>query len=147
MTKLAHDLMTPDPACCTPHATLDEVAKLMVEHDCGEIPVINSADRPVGVITDRDIVCRVVADGKNPMGYTVETCMTQPVVTVSADDSIDKVLATMEKHRIRRVLVVDEDGCCCGIISQADIARNEPWREVAGLVREVSSESGNAAAR
>jgi CBS domain-containing protein len=142
MAKLARDVMTPDPACCTPHTTLDQVAKLMVQNDCGEIPVIDSADQPVGVITDRDIVCRVVAEGKNPLGHTAEQYMSQPVVTVRSDATLDEVVSTMEKHQIRRVPVVDERGCCAGIIAQADVAWTGGEHEVAELVREVSRETG-----
>lgn len=138
MAKTARDVMTRDPACCTPHSTLDQVAKLMVQNNCGEIPVVDVNDQLIGVITDRDIVCRAVADGKNPMAHTVDTCMSQPVVTVWADASLDDVVSTMEKHQIRRVPVVDERGCCAGIISQADVARAEPLPEVGALVREVS---------
>ena len=83
MEKRAREVMTPDPACCTPTTTLDLVAKMMIQTDCGEIPVLDVNDRVIGVVTDRDIVCRVVAEGKNPMAYTAETCMTQQVVTVS----------------------------------------------------------------
>jgi len=140
MTKLARDVMTPDPACCTLSTTLDQVAKLMVQNDCGEIPVVDSAERPIGVVTDRDIVCRVVAEGKNPSAYTAEGCMSQPVVTVPLDAPIADVLSTMEKHRIRRVPVVDEGGACAGIIAQADLAWNERLSEVGELVREVSRE-------
>lgn len=70
--------MTPNPACCTPNTTLDQVAKMMIQHDCGEIPVVDVNDRPIGVVTDRDIVCRVVAEGKNPMAHTVDQCMSHP---------------------------------------------------------------------
>jgi len=139
--KLARDVMTPDPACCTPHTTLDEVARLMLQYDCGEIPVIDATDQVVGVITDRDIVCRVVAQGKNPMGYTADIYMTQPVVTVAADDSIDRVVSVMESYRIRRVPVVDDSGTCTGIIAQADVAQFAPPRTVAELVRRVSRDS------
>ena len=142
MSKLARDVMTANPACCTPDTTLDQVAKMMVQHDCGEIPIIDRNDRPVGVVTDRDIVCRVVAGGKNPMAHTAESCMSQPVVTVSADDPVERVVSTMEKHQIRRVPVVDERGCCAGIIAQADLAWAEPLPEVGELVREVSRETG-----
>ena len=142
MGKVARDVMTPDPACCTPTTTLDQVAKMMVQNDCGEIPVIDVNDQPIGVVTDRDIVCRVVADGKNPIAYTAETCMSQPVVTVNADDPLDEVVAMMEKHQIRRVPVIDERGCCTGIISQADVAWSEPLPEVGELVREVSRDTG-----
>jgi CBS domain-containing protein len=138
----ARDLMTPEPACCSPHTTLDEVARLMLDNDCGEIPVVGTSDRLVGVITDRDIVCRVVAKGKNPIAYTVETCMTQPVVTVRTDDPIERVLTVMERHQIRRVPVVDEDGSCAGIIAQADIAQFATPGAVAEMLREVSREPG-----
>ena len=142
MAKNARDVMTPDPACCTPHTTLDEVAKLMARNDCGEIPVIDTADQIVGVVTDRDIVCRVVAQGKNPGAYTAETCMSGPVVTVRADASLDDVVATMEKHQIRRVPVVDEKDACVGIIAQADVSWAGHPHEVAELVREVSRDTG-----
>jgi CBS domain-containing protein len=121
--------------------TLDQVAKLMVENDCGEIPIVDAADQPIGVITDRDIVCRVVADGKNPMGYTAEQYMSKPVVTVRTDAPINEVVSTMETHQIRRVPVVDERGCCAGIIAQADIASNGNEDEIADLVRQVSRET------
>ena len=141
MAKLARDLMTPDPACCSPHTTLDQVAKMMVQNDCGEIPILDSNNRPVGVVTDRDIVCRSVAEGKNPVAHTAEGVMTRPVVTVRADTPLDDVIATMEQHRIRRVPVVDEVGCCAGIIAQADIVTESPTRKSAELVREVSRPS------
>lgn len=146
MPKTARDVMTPDPACCTPNTTLDQVAKMMVQNDCGEIPVLDVNDRPIGVVTDRDIVSRVVAQGKNPIAYTADTCMSQPVVTVRPDAPLTEVVATMEEHQIRRIPVADERGCCAGIISQADIARAEPLSEVGELVREVSQESGSQGA-
>jgi predicted transcriptional regulator len=110
----------------------------MLQNDCGEIPIIDASDRIIGVITDRDIVCRAVAQGKNPLGYTVESCMSSPVVTVDEDDTLEDIVATMEKHRIRRVPVVSDGGMCAGIIAQADVARIAPKREIAELVREVS---------
>jgi CBS domain-containing protein len=142
MAKLARDVMTPNPACCSVNATLDEVAKLMVENDCGEIPVVDTSDRPIGVVTDRDIVCRAVAEGKNPTGHTVESVMSKPVVTVRADAPVDEVVATMERHQIRRVPVVDGGGCCTGIIAQADIASDAPSEKSAELLREVSRSKG-----
>ncbi len=144
MSKYARDVMTPNPACCTLNTTLDQVAKMMVQNNCGEIPIVDVKDRPIGVVTDRDIVCRVVADGKNPMAHTAEECMTQPVVTVQEGDPVEQVVTTMEKHQIRRVLVVDERGCCAGIIAQADLAWAEPLSEVGELVREVSRDTGSS---
>ena len=138
MARLARDLMTPKPACCTPDTTLDEVAKLMVQKDCGEIPVVDRSDRIVGVVTDRDIVCRIVAKGMNPAAHIAAEAMSQPVVTVRGSEPLHRVVSTMEQHQIRRVPVVDERGCCAGIIAQADVARVGPENEVAELVREVS---------
>jgi CBS domain-containing protein len=143
MTKLARDVMTVNPACCSPETTLDQVAKLMVQHDCGEIPVVDKAQQTIGVVTDRDIVCRVVAEGKHPMVYTAESCMSQPPVTVLMGAPLDEVLSTMEKHQIRRVPVVDDRGHCMGMIAQADIAWVGDKHEVAELVREVSRETGH----
>lgn len=141
LTQKARDLMTPDPVCCRSHTSIDEVARLMVDGEFGEIPIIDADDHPIGVVTDRDIVRRVVAEGKNPIGYTAETCMSQPVITVTVDAHLDDVVATMERHQIRRVPVVDQDGRCVGIISQADVARCASAGAVAELVREVSQDT------
>lgn len=138
MARLARDVMTPQPVCCTAETTLDQVARLMLDKNCGEIPVIDRAEHPIGVVTDRDIVCRAVAEGKNPIGHTAAEIMSKPVVTVRASAPLEEVVATMERHQIRRVPVVDERGCCTGIIAQADVARMGPEHEVAELVREVS---------
>jgi CBS domain-containing protein len=142
MAKLARDVMTADPVCCSPNATLDQVAQLMAQNNCGEIPVVDVTDQPVGVITDRDIVCRVVAEGKNPGAYTAESCMTSSVIAVRADAPMSEVVSVMEDHQIRRVLVVDDGGSCMGIISQADIAAVEPPNVTAELVSKLSRDSG-----
>jgi len=142
MAKLARDIMTPNPACCSPNTTLDQVAKMMVQHNCGEIPIVDAANCPIGVVTDRDIVCRAVAEGKNPSGYPAENVMTTSVVTAPVTATIDEVVATMADHQIRRLPVVDESGCLVGIIAQADIASEAPTRQAAELVREVSKETG-----
>lgn len=138
MAKLARDVMTPDPACCSSEATLDQVAKMMVQNDCGEIPIVDGNKRVVGVVTDRDIVTRVVAAGKNPSEQQAQTVMTSPVVTVPRNATLDDVVSTMSQHQIRRVLVVDDGGACAGIIAQADIAEDGPAQKAAELVREVS---------
>jgi CBS domain-containing protein len=142
MAKLARDVMTPDPACCLPSTTLDQVAKLMVQNNCGEIPILDSSDQPIGVVTDRDIICRVVAEGKNPSGHTAESCMSTGVVTVPEDATVEDVISAMEDHQIRRVLVIDDNRCCAGIISQSDIAAVEPAPTTGELVWEISRDSG-----
>ena len=141
MTKMARDVMTSNPACCARDTTLDQVAQLMLQNNCGEIPVVDSSNRPIGVVTDRDIVARVIAQGKNPAGHTAESCMTEPAITVHVDTPLDQVVSVMEEHQIRRVPVVDSAGRCAGIIAQADIAQKSRQRDVAHLVREVSRDA------
>ena len=141
MSKLAKEIMTPSPQCCSAETLLNEVANLMVEADCGEIPVTDESNRLVGVITDRDIVCRVVAKGKNPSAVTAAECMTQPVVVVKEESTLDEVMDVMEKNQIRRVPVIDESGACCGIISQADVALCANESQAGELVREVSKDT------
>jgi CBS domain-containing protein len=139
--------MTPDPAFCTPETSLENVAKLMVQHECGEIPVVenHSSLQPIGVVTDRDIVCRLVARGKNPLAYAAEHCMSQPVVSVPIDAPLSEVVDVMEKHQIRRVPVIDAEGNLVGIVAQADVAWAEGEKEVGKLVREVSRDTGSPA--
>ena len=118
-------VMTKNPACCTPDTPLQEVARMMLQCDCGEIPVVDSRDsmRPIGVITDRDITIRVIAEGKNPAEIRVSDCMSQPCVTVTEKASIMDCIHLLEEHQIRRIPVVNSRGMCCGIVSQADVAR------------------------
>lgn len=134
------NMMTPNPACCTRDTTLQEVARMMVKCDCGEIPVVERQDlrRPIGVVTDRDIVCRAVAEGKSPL-EGVATVMSSPALTINQDDDIDAVIQVMETHQIRRVPVVDQNGEICGIVSLADIARLNSRKDTGELVREVSA--------
>ena len=142
------DIMTPDPACCTPDTALQRVAELMVENDCGEIPVVENAAsmRPVGVVTDRDITCRTVAKGLNPLTLTASDCMTTPALTVTPDTSVDECCRVLEENQIRRVPVVDAGGSCCGIVALADIARHAARRDAGEVVKEVSEPSGSASA-
>jgi CBS domain-containing protein len=143
MSKLAREIMTPAPQCCSGETLLNEVANLMVEADCGEIPVTDASNRLIGVVTDRDIVCRVVAKGKNPSAVTAAECMSEPVVVVNEDTTLDDVMSVMEENQIRRVPVVDAGGCCCGIISQADVAQCASETETGEMVREVSKETAS----
>ena len=110
----------------------------MVAHDCGEIPVCDAGGRPQGVITDRDIVVRTVAQGLNPLDKKARDVMSTPCVTVSEDASLDECMEKMEEHQIRRMLVIGVDGCVCGIVSQADVALNAGKKDTAELVKDVS---------
>ncbi len=141
-------VMTADPACCLSETTLQEVSQMMIDYDCGEIPVIEDEETklPIGVITDRDIVCRTVARGFNPLDLTVADCMSKPCVTVTPDMSIEECSRIMEENKIRRVPVVDADGSCCGIVALADIALHAKRSVAAEVIKEVSAPTAAAAA-
>jgi CBS domain-containing protein len=131
------EIMTQNPACCAPDATLKDAAMLMADNDSGEIPVLDEQRHPIGVLTDRDIACRAVAQGKGP-DTPVRAIMSNPIVTVTPETSLEDCCETMEQNQIRRVPVVDDSGACCGMVSQADIARRAPAHEAAEFIREVS---------
>jgi CBS domain-containing protein len=143
----AQQIMTTNPACCTPDTTLNQVARMMVEHDCGEIPVTDSQGYIQGVITDRDIACRAVAHDCNPCQMTAGEVMSKPAVTANTLMSSDEVCQLMEQNMIRRIPVVDESGCCCGIISQADLARKSDGQleEVVKCVSQPTHHASNVA--
>jgi CBS domain-containing protein len=132
------DIMSKNVAYCLPETSLSDVARMMVKNDCGEIPVLNASGIPIGVVTDRDITCRTVAEGKNPLLMEAGDCMTTPCVTVTPETSLGDCCQTLESHQIRRVPVVDETGACCGMVSQADIARHAPKKETAKVLQKVS---------
>jgi CBS domain-containing protein len=140
------DIMTSNPACCTPETMLEEVALMMIDNDCGEIPVVENLATylPIGVVTDRDIVCRTIGKGLNPLTMTAGECMTAPPITVMPDDSIEKCLQMMEENQIRRVPVVDAGGACIGIVALADIAKNVAKKDSAEVLQEVSAASTSA---
>jgi CBS domain-containing protein len=142
------DIMTRDLASCTPGTNLQEVARLMVKGDCGGIPVVENRQsmKPVGVVTDRDICIRTVAEGKNPLEMTAGDCMSGPCVTVTPEMSVEDCGRVMQENQIRRVLVVDESGTCRGIVAQADIAKHAPKQDTAEVVREVSRAAGSRSA-
>jgi CBS domain-containing protein len=119
---------------------LPEVARMMVEHDCGAIPVVESRENkmPIGVITDRDITCRAVAMRRNPLEMTAGDCMSPTAITVRPETGLEECEHLMEEHQIRRMVVVDERGCCCGMVSQADLARSVSEHDLAEVVKEVS---------
>ena len=140
------DIMTEDPTCCTAQDPLQKAAQLMVDCDCGEIPVVDDVSTrvPIGVITDRDITCRTVAKGLNPLEMTVGDAMTSPIVSVRPYDSLENCCNLMEQNQIRRVPVVDDAGTGGGIISLADIALKGPKSESHEVLQEVSEMSASA---
>jgi CBS domain-containing protein len=111
---------------------------MMAEHDCGEIPVLDESGRPEGVVTDRDIACRAVAQGKDPKNTGARDVMSSPVITTTPDESLEDCCAQMEENQIRRMPVVDDSGACCGMVAQADIVKAASEDEIAELLRDVS---------
>jgi CBS domain-containing protein len=125
-------IMTKEPFHCLPEDTADTAARLMEKHGVGPLPVVESeATRQlVGILTDRDIVTRVVGEGKDPKNTMVKEVMTRELVSARPEDGIDKALSRMAEGRIRRLPVVDDEKRLVGIISQADLASHieEPAR-------------------
>jgi CBS domain-containing protein len=120
---MIRDIMTEEPACCTPETSLEHVAKLMVARDCGAIPIVEDLDelRPVGLLTDRDIVARVLAQGKDALQMVAGDCMTdQDLLTIDPDADITAAWNLMREHDVRRILVVEDDRLI-GIVSQSDL--------------------------
>jgi CBS domain-containing protein len=138
MAKTARDVMSPDCECVGEDDSVLDAAKKLAELDVGAMPICGNDDRLKGMITDRDIVVRVLAQGKDPSGTTVGELAQGKPVTIGADDSIDDALQTMKEHRVRRLPVIDEHRLV-GIVSQADLARNIDEEKVGDLVEAISA--------
>ena len=135
----ARDLMTPNPECIGESDTLVTAAQRMRDLDVGALPICGEDNRLKGVLTDRDIVVRVVADGTDPGSVTAGELGQGKPVTIGADDSAEEALRTMAKHQVRRLPVIDGHDLV-GIVSQADVARSLPEEKVGEVLRAVSEE-------
>jgi CBS domain-containing protein len=137
---LARDLMTRNVASCTPDTSLRAAAQLMRDEDCGCLPVKAGEHQSalLGLITDRDLVCRAVANDLNPTITPVSRIMSSPVETIHENATEEACIQRMADKQVRRLAVVDSQGRCCGIISQGDIARRLPSDKTGSLVKEVS---------
>lgn len=140
------DAMTAEPACCVASTPLPEVGRLLVENDCGAIPVVADMEgrRPIGIVTDRDIACRAVAERRNALRLTASECMSTPCLTIDEETALEDCCRLMEANRVRRIVVVDASGRCTGIVAQADVARRAPAEKTAEVVRRVSQPTGSA---
>jgi CBS domain-containing protein len=141
----AQDIMTKNPTLCVANTKLDEVARMMAESDCGEIPIVRSKDTAelLGVVTDRDICCRAVATGKSPSQTSASDIMSSPAVTVSPDTEISQCYKLFEEREIKRLPVVDQRGHCVGIISLSDVAEKAPEQYARELLRHSVGISGS----
>jgi CBS domain-containing protein len=138
--KKARDVMSTDCTCVGENETLLDAAKKLTELDVGALPICGEDDRLKGMLTDRDIVVKALAQGKDP-GSTKAGELGQgdsKTVTIGADDSIDEALRTMIDHKVRRLPVIDGKQLV-GIISQADIATNLDEEKVGDLVEAISA--------
>lgn len=137
--------MTPNPMCAEPDTSLQQVAKMMIDCDCGGIPVCEAGSKKlVGFLTDRDIVCRILAQGINPLERTAKDAMTTDMHTIQPNASVDECMMVMQQYKVRRVPVVNQMGEIVGIVAQADLAlraaRKEPdlVEEIEETIEEIS---------
>ncbi|MFF2779826.1 CBS domain-containing protein [Streptomyces sp. NPDC058052] len=133
----ARDIMTPDVTCVRSDESVVDAARKMAELDVGALPICGPDERLKGMLTDRDIVVRVVAEERDPATCTAGELARGELLTVGADDSLELVLELMADRRVRRVPVIDGH-VLVGIISQADVARRLPDSTVGDLVSDVS---------
>ena len=123
--KKVHEVMTERPRCVTPDTTVSEAARLMETEDIGALPILDG-DQLIGMVTDRDIVVRAVAHGKDPKGMPVREVASDDPITLHPDDDLSDALRLMASHQVRRLPVVDEDTRLVGIVAQAE---SHPRRE------------------
>jgi len=139
--KTCESMMTKDPICCLPTDTVVKAAQLMKRENIGSIPVIENelTRKLVGIVTDRDLALKVVAQGKDAKSTQVESVMTNTLVTCLAEDEIQMALDAMSEHQLRRIPIVNNENKILGIIAQADVATrvNKP-EKTAEMVKDIS---------
>jgi CBS domain-containing protein len=129
--------MTSGPRTIDAGQSVAYAAKMMRDEDVGLAPIVED-DRFIGMLTDRDIAVRVVAEGKNPNEVTVGEVASKQVVTIDPQQDLAEALRIMAKHQVRRLPVVEEDGRLVGIVAQADVAREGDDKQTGALVEEIS---------
>lgn len=140
------DVMTKNPATVTANDDIRQAARLMKENDCGSLPVVDG-NRVRGMITDRDIVIRLIAEGRNPVDAKVSDAMTSEAHSVRENESLDRVFRLMSQKQVRRVPVVNDRDELIGIVAQADIALEGRNDERVGETVERISEPENRPGR
>ena len=139
----AQDIMAKNPTSVNPDTSVQEAAKLMQREDVGVLPVVESGSgRLVGVVTDRDIAIRVVAEGQDATQSRVQDAMSSNVKTCKPDDDVDDVMDVMAREQVRRVPIVNDRGELLGVVSQADIVREAKDDDKAERTVEKISEPG-----
>ena len=138
----ARDIMTDEAECARTDETLTDAARKMRDLGVGALPICGDDDRLKGVITDRDIVVRCVAEGADPTSTRVSELAEGKPVTIGADDPIDEALRTMIEYGVRRLPVIDGDRLV-GMVSQADVARETSPEQAGDLVAALSRAPDN----
>jgi CBS domain-containing protein len=144
--KKCKEVMTENPIYCLPNNTVSEVAALMRKEHIGSVLVVENEEtkKLVGIVTDRDLALKIVADGLDAKSTKVEAVMTDKVVTRRSNNDVQKVLDSMAKYQLRRIPIVDKDNKVLGIIAQADVAtRVDHPRKTAAMVKEISQVDRN----
>jgi CBS domain-containing protein len=145
------EVMTTNPVCCTITDTAQKVARIFRDKQIGSLPVVadQQSQKLIGMITDRDLCCSVVADGLDAKSTTIERFISLNPVSCRDGENLDKCERAMQEHQIRRIPVVDAEGKCIGIVSQADLALKDKPEKVSKTVAEISkpaSQTPSAAA-
>ena len=137
MGTKVREVMTDRPRCVTLDTPISEAASLMESENIGSLPVLEGEEL-AGMITDRDIVVRAVAKGKDPRGMPVREVASRELVTVYAEQDLSDALTKMASEQVRRLPVVDEDNRLVGILAQADVALEAKEKTVGEMVEEIS---------
>jgi CBS domain-containing protein len=140
-SKHVNELMESDMAQISPDATLEQAARKMKEVDCGFLPV-GEGDMPEGIITDRDIVIRAVAEGRNPSETKVRDCMTANICCCGKEDTLEDAAGKMSENKVSRLLVKDGDGMVCGILTFGRLIRgNRDAEETSAVVEKATGKA------
>ena len=137
MGKNVQDAMTSNPCAIDADKPVSYAAKMMKEEDVGLAPIVEG-DRLVGTVTDRDIVTRVIAEGRDPDSTSVRDIASTDLVTIDPQQELGEALQLMAQHQVRRLPVVEEGGKLVGVVAQADVAEHAPSSETGRMVEEIS---------
>lgn len=137
MGQRIREIMTSNPSTVEPDKTVVDAARVMKQEDAGVVPVTENG-RLTGMVTDRDIAIRVVAEGKDPKSTTVQEVASKNLITLDPEQDLDEALRLMAQHQVRRLPVVEEDGRLVGVVAQADVARHADDTKTGQVVQEIS---------
>ena len=134
------EVMSQNPTCCTPSDSAQSVARIMRDRNVGAVPVIadQQTHQLIGMVTDRDFCCSIVADGLDPKTTTIERFISANPVSCRDGENIERCERLMQDHQVRRIPVVDQSGSVIGIVSQADLALHDKPERVSKTVAEIS---------